>query len=87
MRFIYSLIFYMALPLVLLRLLWRAIKAPAYARRWQERFAIFPKPEDGRPLICLHSSQPAFCTLPAPAFLTFALRRSWAPRASSRRPL
>lgn len=55
MRFIYSLIFYMALPLVLLRLLWRAIKAPAYARRWQERFAIFPKPEDGRPLICLHS--------------------------------
>ncbi|GAA6150979.1 lipid IV(A) 3-deoxy-D-manno-octulosonic acid transferase [Pseudoteredinibacter isoporae] len=55
MRFFYSLIFYLALPLVLLRLLWRAIKAPAYARRWQERFAIFPKPEDTRPLICLHS--------------------------------
>ncbi|MBB6520629.1 lipid IV(A) 3-deoxy-D-manno-octulosonic acid transferase [Pseudoteredinibacter isoporae] len=55
MRFFYSLIFYLALPLVLLRLLWRAIKAPAYAKRWQERFALFPKPDDGRPLICLHS--------------------------------
>ncbi|MCV6620355.1 MAG: lipid IV(A) 3-deoxy-D-manno-octulosonic acid transferase [Cellvibrionaceae bacterium] len=55
MRFFYSLIFYLALPAVLLRLLWRAIKAPAYAKRWQERFGLFPKLTDSRPVICLHS--------------------------------
>lgn len=38
MRFLYTLVFYCLLPFVLLRLLWRAIKAPAYLRRWRERF-------------------------------------------------
>lgn len=37
-RYLYTLLFYLALPLVLLRLLWRARKNPAYAQRWQERF-------------------------------------------------
>ncbi|WP_299977633.1 lipid IV(A) 3-deoxy-D-manno-octulosonic acid transferase [uncultured Pseudoteredinibacter sp.] len=55
MRFFYSLIFYLALPAVLLRLLWRAIKAPAYAKRWQERLGLFPKLKNSRPVICLHS--------------------------------
>ena len=36
----YSLIFILCMPLVLLRLLYRARKAPAYARRWHERFAV-----------------------------------------------
>lgn len=36
----YSLIFALCMPLVLLRLLMRARKAPAYARRWHERFAL-----------------------------------------------
>jgi 3-deoxy-D-manno-octulosonic-acid transferase len=36
-RFIYSLLTYLALPLVLLRLLWRAQKAAAYRQRWGER--------------------------------------------------
>ncbi|RYD76234.1 MAG: 3-deoxy-D-manno-octulosonic acid transferase, partial [Sphingobacteriales bacterium] len=45
MRFIYTLIFYCAIPFILLRLLWRAIAAPAYAKRWSERFAFF------RPLV------------------------------------
>lgn len=39
-RFLYSLIFTLCLPLVLLRLLYRAWRAPAYARRWSERFAL-----------------------------------------------
>ena len=39
MRVIYTLFFYLLLPIVLLRLLWRAIAAPAYARRWAERRA------------------------------------------------
>jgi 3-deoxy-D-manno-octulosonic-acid transferase len=32
------------MPLVLLRLLWRSLKAPAYRQRWAERFGRFPPP-------------------------------------------
>lgn len=39
-RFLYSLIFTLCLPLILLRLLYRAWRAPAYAQRWSERFAL-----------------------------------------------
>ena len=39
-RRLYTLLFCLCMPLVLLRLLYRAIKAPAYARRWSERFAL-----------------------------------------------
>lgn len=42
MRFIYTSIFYLAIPFILMRLLWRAFAAPAYARRWSERFGFFP---------------------------------------------
>ena len=42
MRCLYSLAFYLALPLVLARVWWRGRKAPAYRRRWRERFALFP---------------------------------------------
>jgi 3-deoxy-D-manno-octulosonic-acid transferase len=38
-RPLYTLLFYCALPLVFLRLLWRARKAPAYRERWRERLA------------------------------------------------
>ena len=37
-RFFYSLIFYLATPLILLRLLWRARKQPAYLQHLGERF-------------------------------------------------
>lgn len=39
-RFLYSLVFTLCLPLILARLLYRAWHAPAYARRWSERFAL-----------------------------------------------
>lgn len=39
-RILYSLFFILCLPLILGRLLYRAWRAPAYARRWSERFAI-----------------------------------------------
>ncbi len=42
-RFTYNLLFHLALPFILLRLLWRALKAPAYARRWGERLGIVGK--------------------------------------------
>ncbi|MDJ0739530.1 MAG: lipid IV(A) 3-deoxy-D-manno-octulosonic acid transferase [Gammaproteobacteria bacterium] len=44
MRRLYTLLLYLLLPLVLLRLLWRSLKAPAYRRRWAERFGIFAAP-------------------------------------------
>ncbi len=37
-RFFYSILFHLLLPLVLLRLLWRARRAPDYLRRVHERF-------------------------------------------------
>lgn len=36
-RTVYNFLTYLALPLVLLRLLWRSRKAPGYRRRWRER--------------------------------------------------
>ena len=45
-RRLYTLLLYLLLPLVLLRLLWRSIKAPDYRRRWSERFGIFKPPAD-----------------------------------------
>lgn len=57
MRFIYSLAFYLLLPFILLRLLWRAWAAPAYARRWAERFGFIPAitKAEGRKLVWLHT--------------------------------
>ncbi len=45
LRIIYSVLFYLAVPLLLLRLLWRSRAVPEYRRRWCERFAYFPKPK------------------------------------------
>jgi len=42
MRLLYTLIFYLALPLVLVRLFIRSFKAPAYRRHWAERFGVLP---------------------------------------------
>lgn len=38
MRYLYSLLLYLLVPFVILRLLWRSLRAPAYRRRWLERF-------------------------------------------------
>lgn len=43
-RFLYSAFFYLILPLVLLRLLWRGWQAPVYRSRIAERFGFFKAP-------------------------------------------
>ena len=43
MRYFYTILFYLAIPFILLRLLWRSMKAPAYRHRWYERFALYNK--------------------------------------------
>ncbi|MDQ2695317.1 MAG: lipid IV(A) 3-deoxy-D-manno-octulosonic acid transferase [Pseudomonadota bacterium] len=48
MRRLYTLVLYLATPLVLLRLYWRGRQAPGYRRRWGERFGfIAPPPAAG----------------------------------------
>ena len=44
-RFIYSVIFYIALPVILIRILTRSLKVPAYRKRISERFALQPIPQ------------------------------------------
>jgi 3-deoxy-D-manno-octulosonic-acid transferase len=52
-RFLYSLLLYLALPFVPLRLLWRGIKQPAYRQHWGERFGFYPA-STTKPIIWLH---------------------------------
>ncbi len=49
MRFLYTLLFYLAVPLILARLYWRGRHEPAYRERWRERFGFYrdAKPGDG----------------------------------------
>jgi len=55
MRLIYTSIFYLAVPFILLRLLWRAFAAPAYAKRWSERFAFFKPLITDKKVIWFHT--------------------------------
>ncbi|MDP1718348.1 MAG: lipid IV(A) 3-deoxy-D-manno-octulosonic acid transferase [Burkholderiales bacterium] len=53
-RFGYTLLLYALLPLVLLRLLWRARRQPAYLRHIPERFGFY-RQHATRPLVWLHA--------------------------------
>ena len=44
-RSLYTLLLYLITPLVPLRLIWRGLRAPAYLRRWPERFGWFKAPD------------------------------------------
>jgi 3-deoxy-D-manno-octulosonic-acid transferase len=50
----YTLLLYLLSPAVLLRLAWRGLRAPAYLRRWPERFA-FIEPPLGERVIWVHA--------------------------------
>lgn len=54
-RWIYNIIFYLATPLIVLRLLWRSRRSPAYRRRWRERFGQVPAVATDRNVIWVHS--------------------------------
>ena len=55
MRFFYSLMWYLALPLVLARLWWRGRKEPGYRGHWGERLGWYGEGEGGMPTIWLHA--------------------------------
>ncbi len=44
MRYLYTLLFTLLVPLYLLRIYWRGFRAPAYRERWHERFGLFDDP-------------------------------------------
>ncbi len=52
-RFLYSLLLYLALPFVALRLLWRAVNQPEYRQHWMERFGFYDALAT-KPVIWLH---------------------------------
>ena len=54
-RLLYTILIYLCLPLILLRLLWRGRRAPAYRRRWGERFGFVESLADSRQVIWVHS--------------------------------
>ncbi|HQO16732.1 MAG TPA: lipid IV(A) 3-deoxy-D-manno-octulosonic acid transferase [Methylotenera sp.] len=52
-RIFYSILLYLVLPFVPLKLLLRGIKQPAYRLHWRERFGFYPLPRS-KPVIWLH---------------------------------
>jgi 3-deoxy-D-manno-octulosonic-acid transferase len=55
MRLVYTILFYLCLPLIILRLCWRSVKAPEYRQRWCERFGFFaPLSDTSIPCVWLH---------------------------------
>ncbi len=55
LRIIYTLIFYLATPFILLRLLLRARKIPGYGQCWSERFGIIPALPTSTKTIWVHT--------------------------------
>lgn len=55
MHLIYSLITYLLLPLIILRLGWLIFRNPDYRIRWSERFGVVPWRETGPRLIWIHA--------------------------------
>jgi len=54
LRFLYTNLFVLALPIVLLRLYWRGFKAPAYRLHWRERLGFY-NPQKQTNVIWLHA--------------------------------
>ncbi|MEQ1600219.1 MAG: lipid IV(A) 3-deoxy-D-manno-octulosonic acid transferase [Methylophilaceae bacterium] len=52
-RILYTLLLYLLLPFVPLKLLWRGLRQPEYLHHWAERFGYFPR-RSVTPLIWMH---------------------------------
>jgi 3-deoxy-D-manno-octulosonic-acid transferase len=54
-RLLYSTLFYLATPLLILRLIWRSFKSPAYLHRWSERFAFYGQQSSAKTTLVFHA--------------------------------
>ena len=59
LRRLYSALYTVLIPAMLLAKLWRSRRAPEYRRRWAERFGFFATPEPA-PCIWVHAVSHAF---------------------------
>jgi 3-deoxy-D-manno-octulosonic-acid transferase len=55
MRYLYSALFYLLLPAVLIRLIWRGLKAPGYLNSWLQRFGYGPVSSGDADVIWIHA--------------------------------
>lgn len=55
MNTLYTSLFFLALPVIVLRLIWRGLKAPDYFKRWPERFGKVATLPNDKPVIWLHA--------------------------------
>ena len=55
MRYLYSFLFYCAVPLIFVRLWRRSRRAKAYGKRWKERFAFIELPDSARQGLWIHA--------------------------------
>jgi 3-deoxy-D-manno-octulosonic-acid transferase len=55
LRFIYTVVFIVALPVIFYRLWVKDKKVPGYKIRWPERFGIYPAPQETRPIVWVHA--------------------------------
>jgi 3-deoxy-D-manno-octulosonic-acid transferase len=55
LRVFYSIVFLLAIPFIILRLIWRGTRASAYFKRWDERFALKAAPGSDKPVIWIHA--------------------------------
>jgi 3-deoxy-D-manno-octulosonic-acid transferase len=55
MRWLYTLLWILILPMAFMYLAWRAVRQPEYLRHWRERLGGVRVADDGRPLIWLHA--------------------------------
>lgn len=54
-RLLYSILFYLATPLFVLRLIWRSFQSPAYLGRWSERFAFYGQQSSVKTALVFHA--------------------------------
>ena len=54
-RFIYSVVFYLITPVIILRLFIRGLAAPNYRKRWGQRFGFFTPSESSKETMWLHA--------------------------------
>jgi len=55
LKLLYTSLFVLALPFIVLRLIWRGFKAPAYWHRWSERFGASPRLSKQDKVIWVHA--------------------------------
>jgi len=81
MRYLYSALFYLLVPLIIVRMLLRSRRAPAYRRRLAERFGFFTVPQQlaDSPVIWVHAVSVGETLAAAPVIE--ALLRDWSEHA------